>query len=62
MAAVLPRRTPAVEGTLAGLAMVAIDLDGIGRRFPRIRALQPLPPIADHIAFRIMASPALARQ
>jgi len=61
MAAVLPRRHPLVEGTLAGLTIAALDLGVIGHRFPRIQALQPVPQIADHIAFGITAAAVLAR-
>ena len=61
LAAVLPRRRPLVEGTAAGLAIAAIDLGVVGRLFPRIRALQPLPQVADHIAFGIITAAALPR-
>ena len=62
MAALLPRRHPVIEGTLAGLAIASLDLGLIGRSFPRIRALQPLPQIGDHVAFGILAATLLARQ
>ena len=62
IAVVLPRRKPLAEGTLAGLAIAALDLGVIGRRFPRIAALQTGPQIADHIAFGIIAAAGLARQ
>lgn len=62
LAGVLPRRNPVVEGMLAGLAIAALDLGLIGRRYPRIRALQPLPQVADHVAFGIIAAATLARQ
>ena len=61
LAAVLPRRNPIVEGTVAGLAIAAFDLGMMGRLFPRIRALQPLPQVADHIAFGIITASALPR-
>ena len=51
MAAALPRKNPAVEGAIAGLLIAALDLGIIGRRFPRIRALEWVPQIADHVAF-----------
>ena len=51
LAAALPqKRTPAL-GALAGLGIAALDLGVIGRRFPRIRALPPLPQVADHLAY-----------
>ncbi len=62
LAAVLPLRNPVAEGALAGLAIAAIDLGVIGRRFPRLRALRPVPQIADHVAFGVAASLALSRQ
>ena len=62
MAALLPRRHPVLEGSLAGIAIAILDLGVIGPRFPRIRALQSLPQIADHLAFGIIAATFLARQ
>ena len=62
MAAVLPRQNPPLEGTIAGLGIAAIDLWIIGRFFPRIRALQPLPQIADHLAFGILVTHILVRE
>jgi hypothetical protein len=61
IAVVLPRRNPLAEGTLAGLVIAAVDLGVIGSRFPRIRALEAGPQIADHIAFGIIAAAVLAR-
>jgi len=62
IAVVLPRRNPLAEGTLAGLVIAALDLGVIGSRFPRIRALETGPQIADHLAFGIIAAAELARQ
>ncbi|MDQ3957552.1 MAG: hypothetical protein M3273_04435 [Actinomycetota bacterium] len=62
LAAVLPRREPLVEGAGAGLVIAALDLGVIGRGNPRIRALEPLPQIADHVAYGIVAATALARR
>ena len=61
IAVVLPRRNTLAEGTLAGLVIAAVDLGVIGSRFPRIRALEAGPQIADHIAFGIIAAAVLAR-
>ena len=61
MTAVLPRRNPTLEGTVAGLVIAAIDLGIIGPQFPRIRALRPLPQIADHIAFGVLVATTLGR-
>jgi hypothetical protein len=49
--AALPARHGAAWGALGGLAIAALDLGVIGRRFPRIHALPVLPQIADHIAY-----------
>jgi len=62
LAVLLPRRSPLAEGAVAGLAIAAIDLGVFGPRFPRIKRLRPVPQIADHIAFGIIAATVLARQ
>jgi len=59
IAVMAPRRNALVEGSIAGLAIAALDLGVIGNRFPRIRALQPLPQIVDHLVFGIVAVAAL---
>jgi hypothetical protein len=51
LAAVLPRRNTVACGAAAGLAIAAVDLGIVGRRFPRIRALAPVPQILDHVAY-----------
>jgi hypothetical protein len=61
IAVALPRRNPLAEGTLAGLVIAAVDLGVNGSRFPRIKALEAGPQIADHIAFGIIAAAGLAR-
>ena len=43
------------RGALAGLAIAALDLGVVGRRYPRIRALPLLPQVADHVAFGAVA-------
>jgi hypothetical protein len=58
-AAVLPRRHAAVWGGLAGLAVAALDLGLVGRRYPRIRALPLLPQVLDHVAFGVLAGAVL---
>jgi hypothetical protein len=42
-------------GALAGLAIAALDLGLVGRRFARVRALPLLPQLADHAAFGAVA-------
>jgi hypothetical protein len=51
LAALLPRRQTVAAGTLAGLAIAALDLGVVGRRNPRIRALPQLPQVLDHVAY-----------
>jgi hypothetical protein len=57
---VLPRRA-ASWGALAGLAIAAIDLGVLGRRWPRIRALPLLPQIADHVVYGALVGAVLSR-
>jgi hypothetical protein len=51
LALLLPRRRTACFGALAGLAIAALDLGVIGRRFERIRGLPQIPQVADHLAY-----------
>ena len=44
------------RGAVAGLAIAALDLELVGRRFPRIRALPRAPQLADHAAFGAIAA------
>ena len=41
----------AARGAAAGLAICALDLGLIGRRFPRVQALPLAPQVADHLAY-----------
>lgn len=60
LALVLPRRRPLLEGAVAGLGIAVLDLKILGRHFPRIRNLDPLPQFADHVAFGIIVAAKLA--
>jgi hypothetical protein len=62
LAHVLPRHRTVVAGALAGLAIAALDLGVVGRRFPRIRALPLLPQVADHVTFGATVGWILARR
>jgi len=57
LSALLPRRAPvamgAVGGAAAGLAIAALDLGLVGRRFPAVRALPAVPQVLDHVAFGV---------
>ena len=57
-----PRGREVRFGAAAGLAIAALDLGVIGRRFPRIRTLRPLPQVADHVAFGLVVGWVLARR
>ena len=43
-------------GAVAGLAIAALDLGVLGRRYPRVRALPLGPQVADHAAFGAIAA------
>ena len=60
LAAVLPRRNTVAWGTLAGLAIAALDLGVVGRRHPRIRALPAIPQVLDHVAYGATVGAALS--
>ena len=62
LAAVLPRRRTVAWGTLAGLAIAALDLGVIGRRYPAIRALAPVPQVLDHVAYGATVGAVLSRR
>jgi len=62
IALLAPRGREVPFGAAAGLAIAALDLGVIGRRFPRIRTLRPLPQVADHVAFGLVVGWVLARR
>jgi hypothetical protein len=62
LAMVLPRTRTTAWGALAGLAIAAVDLGLIGRRFPRIRALPVLPQVADHLLYGAVTGMVLSQQ
>jgi hypothetical protein len=51
MSALLPRRATVPAAVAGGLAIAALDLELIGRAFPRIRALPQARQWADHVAY-----------
>src|SRR4051812_13714069 len=59
LAAVLPHGREPVYGPLGGLAIAALDLEVIGRRFPAIRALPQGRQWADHLAYGLSVGVAL---
>jgi hypothetical protein len=62
LARLLPRGRALRVAPAAGLAIAALDLGVIGRRFPRIHALQPLPQVADHLAYALAVAAVLDRR
>ena len=44
------------QGALAGVAIAALDLGVVARRYPAVRALPTVPQLADHVAFGILAT------
>ena len=61
LAVVLPRRRTVLAGAAAGLAIAALDLGIVGRRFERIRVLPVGPQLADHIAYGAVVGAALRK-
>ena len=61
LAAVLPRRRTVLAGAAAGLAIAALDLGIVGRRFELIRALPVGPQLADHLAYGAVVGAALRK-
>jgi len=59
---VLPRQRTIAAGALAGLAIAALDLGIVGRRYPRIRALPTWPQVADHVAYGAVVGAVIARR
>ena len=51
----------AARGAAAGLGIAVLDL-GVGRRFPRVRALRLVPQVADHLVYGAVAGSVLARR
>jgi hypothetical protein len=51
LVACLPRRRTIAWSLAGGLAIAALDLGVVGRRYPRIRALALVPQILDHAAY-----------
>jgi hypothetical protein len=62
LAAVLPRRRTLLAAAAAGVAIAALDLGVVGRRFPRIRALPLVPQILDHVAYAVTVGAVLERR
>ncbi len=62
LALALPERCTVAAGMAAGLAIAAVDLGAVGRHYPRIRALDTVPQLADHLAFGAAVAAVVARR
>jgi len=62
LAVALPRRATVPAAVGAALGIAALDLELIGRRYPRIRALPQPPQWADHVAFGLAVGTVVRRR
>ena len=62
LAVALPRRRTVAWSLPAGLAIAALDLGIVGRRFARIRALATAPQVLDHLAYAATVGGVLSRR
>jgi hypothetical protein len=62
LAAWLPRGRERAWSVPAGLAIAALDLGVVGRRFERIRALPLAPQVLDHLAYAATVAVVLSRR
>ena len=58
----LPVHRTVPVAVAAGLAVAALDLGSVGRRYPHIRALPSLPQISDHLAFGALVGAVVSRR
>jgi hypothetical protein len=56
------RRHPVLAGAVAGLAIAALDLGAIAKRYPAVAALPQGPQWADHVAFGAVVGWVAARR
>src|SRR4051795_8531834 len=62
MSALLPRRATVPAAVAGGLAIAALDLELVGRAFPRIRALPQGRQWADHVAYGLAVGAVVRRR
>jgi len=62
LGSVLPARREPLFGTVAGLAIAALDLGLVGRRIPAIREVEQLPQWLDHAAYGFAVGTVLHRR
>jgi hypothetical protein len=58
----LPRRSGVFLGSVAGLAIAALDLGIVGRRIPQVRRLPLWPQVADHMVYGAVVGAVLRRR
>jgi hypothetical protein len=62
LSTLLPRRATVPAATAAGVAIAVLDLELVGRAFPRIRALPQGRQWADHVAYGLAVGAVLRRR
>jgi hypothetical protein len=62
MSVLLPRRATVPAAIAGGLAIAALDLELVGRAFPRIRALPQGRQWADHVAYGLAVGAVVRRR
>jgi hypothetical protein len=62
MSALLPRRATVPVAVAGGLGIAALDLEVVGRAFPRIRALPQGRQWADHVAYGVVVGVVVRRR
>jgi len=62
LAAGVPRGREVPGSVTGGLAIAALDLGVVGRRFPRIRELAIVPQVLDHVAYGATVGWVLSRR
>lgn len=62
LALVLSARRTLLAGAVVGLAIAALDLGVVGRRYPRMRALSLWPQGRDHVAYGAVVGTVVARR
>jgi hypothetical protein len=62
MSALLPRRATVPAAVAGGLGIAALDLEVVGRAFPRIRALPQGRQWADHVAYGVAVGVVVRRR
>lgn len=62
LTAILPRTRRRRAGAVAGVVIAYLDLDVLGRRRPRVRALTRWPQYVDHVLFAVTVAHLTAQE